>query len=135
MAQKPFAIRLITPAGKLMDGQATYASIPAHDGLIGFEADRAPIVFKLGLGQLRIDFAEAAKAGGVGGGSRTYLVEDGFAQMVANKLTVLTTKAWAADELVESDAAAELQTAKSSRDKDRARAKLALARSAAGKGI
>lgn len=145
MADKSFAIRLVTPQGKLLDGQATYASVPAHDGLIGFEAGRAPIVFKLGLGEMTVTFANDAK--GVGGGSRNYLVEDGFAQMVGNKLTVLTTRAIPASDLVEADASKELAEAEKksspnlaqmdriSRDRDRARLKLRLARNASGKGI
>ncbi|MFT3684709.1 MAG: hypothetical protein QM783_07215 [Phycisphaerales bacterium] len=69
MADKSFAIRLVTPAGKLLDGQATYAMVPAHDGLMGFQPNRAPIVFELGLGELRVDFANEGKAGGGGGGA------------------------------------------------------------------
>lgn len=145
MAEKSFAIRLVTPAGKLLDGQATYASVPAHDGLMGFEPNRAPIVFELGLGELRVDFANDGK--NTGGGSRSYLIEDGFGQMANNKLTVLTTKAWPAEEIDVSAAQAELSAAEAkkpdsakemnavTRDRDRARAKVRLARAAAGKGI
>ena len=134
---KSFAIRLITPAGKLLDGQATQAIIPAHDGEMGFLADRAPIVMKLGLGQMRVDFAPptAGDPKSVGNGSRTYLIEEGFAQMVSNRLTVLTTKAWAADEIVMAEAEKELKAAASQRDRDRANAKLKLAKAASGKGI
>lgn len=145
MAEKSFAIRLVTPSGKLLDGQATYASIPAHDGLIGFQPGRAPIVFELGLGELRVDFAQDAK--NTGGGSRSYLIEDGFAQMANNRLTVLTTKAWPAEDLDVAAAQAELSAAEAkkplsaveaqavTRERDRARAKVALARSSSGKGI
>jgi len=145
VAEQSFAIRLVTPAGKLLDGQATYASVPAHDGLIGFEANRAPIVFELGLGEMRVDFANDGK--GTGGGSRSYLIEDGFGQMANNKLTVLTTKAWPAEDLDAASAQAELNAAESrkadtaremaalTRDRDRARAKVRLAQGAAGKGI
>lgn len=146
MADKSFAIRLVTPAGKLLDGQATYASVPAHDGLMGFQPNRAPIVFELGLGELRVDFAQDGK--NTGGGSRSYLVEDGFAQMANNKLTVLTTKAWPVEELEASAAQAELAAVEAkkaghtikeveahTKDRERAVAKLRLARGAAGKGI
>lgn len=141
MADKTFAIRLVTPAGKLLDGQATYASVPAHDGLIGFEAGRAPIVFELGLGELRVDMASDGKS------SRRYLIEQGFAQMANNKLTVLTTKAWPAEELDVAQAQSELAAADAkrptttaemetvSKDRDRARAKVRLARASSGKGI
>jgi F-type H+-transporting ATPase subunit epsilon len=145
MAESSFTIRLVTPQGKLLDGKASYASVPAHDGLIGFQPGRAPIVFKLGLGEMTVTFANDAKNSG--GGSRNYLVEDGFGQMVNGKLTVLTSRAIAASDIVEAEAAKELAEAekKSSakveemdqitRARDRARLKLRLARAAAGKGI
>jgi F-type H+-transporting ATPase subunit epsilon len=134
---KSFAIRLITPAGKLLDGQATQAIIPAHDGEIGFLADRAPILFKLGMGQMRVDFAPPTPGDpkSVGNGTRTYLIEDGFGQMVSNRLTVLTSKAWAADEIVEAEAEKELKAAATQRDRDRANAKIRLAKASSGKGI
>lgn len=145
MADKSFAIRLVTPAGKLLDGQATYASVPAHDGLIGFEANRAPIVFELGLGELRVDFASDGRSSG--GGSRSFLIESGFGQMANNRLTVLTTKAWAADELDAAAAQTELNAAESkkpesakemaavTRDRERARAKVRLARASTSRGV
>ncbi|MBY0307834.1 MAG: F0F1 ATP synthase subunit epsilon [Phycisphaerales bacterium] len=145
MSDKSFAIRLVTPAGKLLDGRATYAMVPAHDGLTGFQPNRAPIVFELGLGELRVDFAGEGKT--AGGGSRSYLIEDGFGQMANNRLTVLTTKAWPVEEIDEGAASAELAAVEGraasggkemtawNRDRERAQAKVRLARLAAGKGI
>jgi len=139
-----FLIRLVTPQGKLLDEPATYASIPAHDGQMGFAPGRAPIVLKLGLGPMTVSFPTTAKGGG---GTRSYLVEDGFAQMVNNKLTVLTSRAIPAEELEQGAASKELaaaegqkassveQSVKLTRDRDRARLKLRMAQSRAGKGI
>ncbi len=145
MAGKTFQFRLITPQGKLLDtGSATYASLPAHDGLMGVLPGRAPMVVKLGIGELKVDF-EGEK--GAQGGSRSYAIEEGFAQMVANRLTILSSRAYAAETLTESDANAELAEAearrtatpadaeKVRRDRARARAKVRLARSRSGKGI
>lgn len=84
MADKTFQCRLVTPQGKLLDAQASYANVPAHDGYIGFQANRAPIVFKLGKGELTVDAA---------GGAKTFKIAEGFGQMVENRLTILTTKA------------------------------------------
>jgi F-type H+-transporting ATPase subunit epsilon len=134
---------LITPAAQVLDEQVEYASVPAWDGLFGVMVDRAPIVAKLGLGELRLDFP----AGPGGGGSRSFLVEDGFVQMVNNKLTVLATKAIPVESLSESEAKAELAEAQSRHaenpaereklkaDRARASAKLALAKRGAGRGI
>ncbi len=135
MAGKTFQFRLITPQGKLMDGQAVSAVIPAHDGQLGVLPDRAAMVVKLGMGELTVRSADD-KTGA--GGSRAFMIEEGFAQMVNNKLTVLTPRAAGVETLVESEAQSELHKAEAGgtqRDKDRARVKVRLARSAAGKGI
>jgi len=153
MAAKSFEFRLITPQGKLLDSVVSSVAIPAHDGSMGQLPNHAAFVVKLGLGELRINFAPDPRAapGSNQGGSRAYLVEDGFAQMVDNRLTVLTTRAIPVEQLTESDAQAELNKAEAAkpentslsaatalrRDRDRARLKLrlALARARAGKGI
>ncbi|MFN0011120.1 MAG: FoF1 ATP synthase subunit delta/epsilon [Phycisphaerales bacterium] len=130
MAGKTFEFRLITPQGKLMETQALSAVIPAHDGQLGVLPDRAAMVVKLGMGELTVRAADDK--------SRAFMIEEGFAQMVNNKLTVLSTRAAGLETLVESEAQSELQKAEAGgtqRDKDRARVKVRLARSAAGKGI
>jgi|GEM_PF-272090 len=147
MASKSFSFRLVTPQGKLLDTQVESVRFPGHDGLVGILANRAPLVMKLGAGPLNVEFAAGA-AGAVGGGSKLFYIESGFAQMVANKLTVLTAKAVAQEDLSESAAAGELAAAKLQQAGkgeiaverhrvrvEHAKAKLAVARSAAGKGI
>jgi F-type H+-transporting ATPase subunit epsilon len=87
---KTFRCRLITPTAQVLDDQVIYASVPAWDGLFGVLPGRAPIVAKLGKGTLRLDYP----TGGQGpSGSKAFAVEDGFVQMVNNKLTILATKA------------------------------------------
>lgn len=148
MAAKSFEFRLITPQGKLLESVVSSVTIPAHDGSMGQLPNHAAFVVKLGLGELRLNFAPGVP-GSNQGGSRAYLVEDGFAQMVDNRLTVLTTRAIPIAQLTEADAQAELNKAEAAkpenaslaaatslrRDRDRARLKLRLARARAGKGI
>ncbi|MFN0133965.1 MAG: FoF1 ATP synthase subunit delta/epsilon [Phycisphaerales bacterium] len=105
MADKTFQCKLVTPAALVLDEPVTYASIPAWDGLFGVLANRAPIVAKLGLGELRLDFPDKPNAKG---GSRSYLVDDGFVQMVNNRLTILAAFATPVENLSEADAAGEL---------------------------
>jgi F-type H+-transporting ATPase subunit epsilon len=138
-------VRLVTPQGKLLDAQASYVSVPAHDGLIGFQPGRAPIVFELGLGEMKVTFAGDGK--NTGGGSRSFFVDSGFAQMVDNKLTVLTSKAAPADEIDPAAAKAELVAAEArkssnvqemdaiTRQRDAARVKVRLAGNASARGI
>jgi F-type H+-transporting ATPase subunit epsilon len=144
LAGKTFQFRLITPQGKLLDGKATYASLPAHDGLMGVLPDRAAMVVKLGVGELQVAF-EGDK--GSPGGDKSYVVEDGFAQMVANRLTVLATRATPAESIVVSEAEAALAEAnarratsgpdmeKVQRDRARAQTLVRVARARGGKAI
>lgn len=129
MASKPFQFRLITPQGKIVDAPAVAANVPAHDGMLGFLPDRAPIVTTLGMGALTVTMAQ--------GGGRSFYVEDGFAQMTGGKLTVLTTKAVPTEDLTETDAKAELAAAEGKGAKARraAETKLRLVQSRAGRGI
>ncbi len=108
MATKTFQCRLITPTAKLLDEAVTYASVPAWDGLFGVLANRAPIVAKLGLGELRLEFPDKS---GSAGGERSYLVQDGFAQMVDNRLTILAGRAIPVESLNLGEAQAELSAA------------------------
>lgn len=107
MAQKTIQCRLITPTAKVLDEAVTYASLPAWDGLMGIMPSRGAMVAKLGIGELRLDFPDTDKSKG---GSRSFLVEEGFAQIVDSKLTILAGKATPVESLVASDAEAELKT-------------------------
>jgi F-type H+-transporting ATPase subunit epsilon len=103
LAAKSFRCRLITPVAQVLDEAATSAVIPAWDGLFGVLPNRAPIVAKLGLGELKLDLES--------GKSRRFLVEDGFVQMVNNKLTILATKAIPTESITLPEAQAELREA------------------------
>lgn len=100
-----FRCRLITPDACILDEACVYASIPAWDGLFGVLPNRAPIVAKLGTGPLRLDFADSAKGQG---GSRSFLVSDGFVQVAQNKMMILASTAVPVESINESDAASEL---------------------------
>lgn len=145
VASKAFNCRVITPEAKILDEAVVQAVVPAWDGQMGFLVDRAPVVTKLGTGELRLDFPDS---GGSEGGSRSYFVEDGFAHMVGNNLTILAGAAIAEERLSEADAQAELSEAlarrtddvspeeaeKIRRDRQRAQAKLFMARAFRSRG-
>jgi F-type H+-transporting ATPase subunit epsilon len=143
--------KLITPSDCILDDEIRGAVIPGWDGLFGVLPSRAPIVAKLGLGELRLDFADQSKANGVGG-TRSYLVEGGFVQMVDNRLTILATSAIPAEEIDAADAKAERAEASARRvpentpgrgkelekvtnDRRRAQLKIQLAEQATKRGI
>lgn len=108
MAQKSFNCRLITPEAQVLDGAVTAAVVPCWDGQLGILPMRAPMVAKLGIGELRLDFADGAQGKG---GSRSYLVEGGFAHMLGDHLTILAERAIPAESISESAAQKELDAA------------------------
>ncbi|MDH3402035.1 MAG: ATP synthase F1 subunit epsilon [Acidobacteriota bacterium] len=81
---KTFELAVVTPEAAVLDTEATFVALPAHDGEIGILRDRAPLVVKLDVGLLRAETAAGA--------IRLY-VDGGFAEMVGNRLTVLTEDA------------------------------------------
>lgn len=133
-----FSCRVITPEARLLDEKVRSVVLPMWDGSMGFLPGRAPIVGKLGVGELRLDF-EA-------GGSRSFLIDRGFAQMVDNKLTVLAQAATPAEEIDQREAEAELAEAQArtatdpeemdriAHERQRARAKIGLAKQFKGRG-
>lgn len=81
-----FQISVVTPEKAVLDCEARSVVFPAHDGLMGILTNRAPLLTQLGAGPLRIDEAE-------GNTSHHYDIAGGFAQMVDNRLTILTERA------------------------------------------
>ena len=65
-------------------------AFPAWDGEVGILHDRAPLLYKMGTGELRVESPE---------GNHTLFVDGGFAQMVENRLTLLTEQARPAAEI------------------------------------
>tara|TARA_E500000318_G_scaffold14854_6_gene15005 strand:- start:20780 stop:21265 length:486 start_codon:yes stop_codon:yes gene_type:complete len=147
VADNTITCRLVTPSEELLNEQVTYASVPAWDGLIGFQHGGSPLVSRLGMGKLRLDFPAEA-----GSGSREYLVEDGFLEMGHNELVILAERAIAAEAIIESEAKAELAEAEArvvpddapnkleaveqiTRAKERARLKISMAQNSKAVGI
>ena len=81
----PFSCTLVTPEHQVLDEQVTQAIVPAHDGQVGILTERAPLVTKLGVGELRLDL--------VNGQKRVFFIDGGVAQMKDNRLTILTSEA------------------------------------------
>ncbi len=80
-----FHCSVITPERAVLETEATFVVFPAWDGEVGILHDRAPLLFKMGTGELRVEEADGKKV--------TLFVDGGFAQMVDNKLTLLTEQA------------------------------------------
>jgi len=85
-----FLCSVITPEQAVLEANATFVAFPAHDGEVGILRDRAPLLFKMGIGVLRVETPE---------GNHRFFVDGGFAQMVDNRLTLLTEQAKRPEEI------------------------------------
>jgi F-type H+-transporting ATPase subunit epsilon len=94
---REFVCTVVTPERVVLESQVRFVAVPAHDGEIGFLRGRAPIVIKLEVGILR---AESAA------GVEELFIDGGFAEMVHNRLTVLTEDARRVEELDRKEALA-----------------------------
>jgi F-type H+-transporting ATPase subunit epsilon len=99
---KTFHCTVITPERPVLEREATFVAFPAFDGEMGVLPHRAPILAKLGAGELRVESPE---------GNADFFINGGFAQMVDDKLTLLTEEAKPKAELDRSKAAQELAAA------------------------
>ena len=81
---------VVTPERVVLETSAEFAALPAWDGEIGILRLRAPLMVKLGVGVLRVKSAD---------GEQKMAIDGGFAEMVDNKLSVLTEHAHFATDL------------------------------------
>jgi F-type H+-transporting ATPase subunit epsilon len=126
-------IVLVTPETTLLDEPVEALRFPLFDGQIGILPGRAPLVGRLGYGELQITTPA---------GKRSYFIDGGFVQVKQGVVSLLTDRAQPADKLDSHQAEDELQKAQRRHPKSdadfaekakellRARRKLALARKA-----
>ena len=91
---------VVTPERAVLDETAEMVILPMIDGELGVLQGRAPIIGRLGAGELRLKSGTAVKR---------FFVEAGFVQVRANVVTVLTANAKPA-ETVTADLAAAAAT-------------------------
>ena len=89
---KPGRVRciIVTPERAVLDETAEMVIVPMYDGELGVLQGRAPLVGRLGAGELRLK---------TGGASKRWFVEAGFVQVRSNVVTVLTANARPAGEV------------------------------------
>jgi F-type H+-transporting ATPase subunit epsilon len=79
-----FHVSVITPERAVLEADATFVAFPAHDGEVGVLHGRAPLLYRLGSGLLRVEGPQ---------GKQALFIDGGFAQMVGERLTLLTEQA------------------------------------------
>ena len=97
---------VVTPERRLFDEVVEFVALPLYDGELGVLPGRAPLIGRLGYGELRTRTA---------GQTRRYFVDGGFAQVRDDVVTVLTGRAIPADKVDTSAASQELEQAQARR--------------------
>jgi F-type H+-transporting ATPase subunit epsilon len=131
---RPLQCIVVTPERSVVDEPADFVALPMYDGELGVLPGRAPLIGRLGYGELRIRH---------GGTTRRFFVDGGFVQVRSNVVTVLTPRAIrgeeidlaAATELLEGpETASVLPEAQEAqwKNRERARAQLRIAERARG---
>jgi F-type H+-transporting ATPase subunit epsilon len=81
---------VVTPEGSLIEQPAEFVALPLVDGEIGIAAGRAPLIGRLGVGELRITHEEEVSR---------YYVESGFVEVVEEEVTLLANRVIPVEEL------------------------------------
>jgi F-type H+-transporting ATPase subunit epsilon len=93
---------VVTPEKTLFDEWVDFVALPLFDGELGVLPGRAPLIGRLGFGELRTKVATEV---------HRYFVDGGFAQVRNNVVTVLTHRAVPAAEIDATAAARQLEAA------------------------
>jgi len=104
-----FHLSVVTPEREVLALEARFAALPAFDGEIGILPRRAPLLTQLGAGILRVETSAGEK--------RSLFVSGGFAQMVDDRLTLLTEEAHEPDSISPEQADAYLAEATTMADR------------------
>src|SRR5260221_10401872 len=81
---------VVTPDRAGLEEPVDFVALPMYDGELGVLPGRAPLIGRLGYGELRIRR---------GGTTRRFFVDGGFAQVRSNTVTVLTPRALRAEDV------------------------------------
>jgi F-type H+-transporting ATPase subunit epsilon len=81
---------VVTPEKAVLDEHAEMVVLPMIDGELGVLAGRAPIIGRLGAGELRLKSGTTVKR---------FFIEAGFVQVRSNVVTVLTSVAEPAEKI------------------------------------
>jgi F-type H+-transporting ATPase subunit epsilon len=134
MAGGTIQVVVVTPERAVLDEQADFVALPLYDGELGVLPGRAPLIGRLGAGELRVRKGTVTKG---------YFVDGGFAQVRNDVVTVLTARALPSEEIKPDEAARALEAARAvgktpeeqdklAKAQERARAQLRIARKKVG---
>ena len=94
---------VVTPEKTVLDGEVDFVALTLYDGEIGIAPGRAPMIGRLGVGEMRITSD---------GQTERYYVEGGFVEVLGQAVSVLTNRAVPAEQLDEAVVSDKLTTAR-----------------------
>jgi F-type H+-transporting ATPase subunit epsilon len=130
-AHSPLRLVLVTPETTLVDEPVSALRFPLFDGQIGILPGRAPLIGRLGYGELNVTHLDGSHA--------SYFVDGGFVQVKQGIVSLLTDRALTRNQIDPAAAQEKLREASARtahsdaeinarfRDEERARQMLALA--------
>jgi len=89
-SDSPLRLVVVTPETTVIDQEVTSLRLPLYDGQIGIWPMRAPLVGRLGYGEMIV--TDAA-------GSKGYFIDGGFVQVNGPVISVMTDQAIPADKV------------------------------------
>ena len=130
MADKQLQLVIVTPERTVFDEPSSSLRFPLFDGQIGILPGRAPLVGRLGYGELKATTAS---------GEKSFFIDGGFVQVKGSTVSILTARAIPSADVKRADAeealkkantlpgTSEQQAATKAREIERARRLLSLA--------
>ncbi len=127
----PLRLVLVTPETTLVDEPVSALRFPLYDGQIGILPGRAPLIGRLGYGELNVTHVDGSPA--------AYFIDGGFVQVKENVVSILTDRALTPDQIDRTAAQEKLRDAVARvartdaeasarfRDQERARQMIAMA--------
>src|SRR6478752_6404320 len=91
MAEHSLRLVLVTPETTLVDEPVTALRFPLYDGQIGVLPGRAPLIGRLGYGELKLTRTDGSES--------SYFIDGGFVQVKDNVVSLLTDRALTRDEI------------------------------------
>ncbi len=86
----PVQCVVVTPERAVLDQTVDFVAVPMYDGELGVLPGRAPLIGRLGYGELRTVHDKHV---------RRFFIDGGFVQIRSNVVTVLTPRAVPAEEI------------------------------------
>jgi F-type H+-transporting ATPase subunit epsilon len=102
-SSKTFHCQVVTPERPVLECEASFVAFPSHDGEVGVLYNHSPLLHQMGIGLLRVETPDNQ--------THAFFIDSGFAQMVDNRLTLLTEEATEVDAVDASKAQAALEAA------------------------